>query len=328
MRINPSIGSSLISAGTGLLGGLMSGIGAKRAAKEYNKGQMELAKYQNQWNLEQWNRQNEYNSPKAQMARYQEAGLNPALLYSQGSSGNASGTLTSATPSYQSPGGALAKGLSGSVERVGSIVKDVLAFKQQELALKQQQQELENKRTQNWLLGIQGNEAQLRQQVMFGQGGYWRSMIPNVIARTAGQNVRNSLLGYDAQFQERIFDYRIQKFIDEAAHARNQKELDRALLGLRRQQLKKLQADTRMANYSADIQNWRLGYINDWDIDPFHANPAERWIGRGANWLSNTVIPWLQDKFPVFSNPFKSIKNGMRYGLFGLPGFLYSKFNN
>lgn len=328
MALSPSIGSSLISAGSGLFGGLMSGIGAKRAAKEYNKGQMELAQYQNQWNLEQWNRQNEYNSPKAQMARYQEAGLNPALMYSQGSAGNASGTLTSATPSYQSPGGALAKGLSGSVERVGSIVKDVLAFKQQELALKQQQQELENKRTQNWLLGLQGTESQLRQQVMFGPGGYWRSMIPNVISRTSGQNLRNSLLGYDVQFQERIFDYRIQKFIDEAAHARNQKELDKALLGLRRQQLKKLQADTRMANYSADIQNWRLGYINNWDIDPFRANPAERWIGRGANWLTNTAFPWLKQQFPITSNPLKTFQNATLFGLLGLPAYLYRKFNN
>lgn len=32
--------------------------------------------------------QNEYNSPRSQMARYQAAGLNPALVYSQGSPGN------------------------------------------------------------------------------------------------------------------------------------------------------------------------------------------------------------------------------------------------
>lgn len=33
-------------------------------------------------------KQNEYNSPRAQMLRYQSAGLNPALIYSQGSPGN------------------------------------------------------------------------------------------------------------------------------------------------------------------------------------------------------------------------------------------------
>lgn len=36
-----------------------------------------------------WNMQNAYNTPAAQMQRYKEAGLNPALMYGQGNSGNA-----------------------------------------------------------------------------------------------------------------------------------------------------------------------------------------------------------------------------------------------
>lgn len=40
-------------------------------------------------NLAMWNLQNEYNTPKAQMARYREAGLNPNLMYGQGNPGNA-----------------------------------------------------------------------------------------------------------------------------------------------------------------------------------------------------------------------------------------------
>lgn len=38
---------------------------------------------------EMWNLQNEYNSPEKQMERYQEAGLNPHLIYGQGNPGNA-----------------------------------------------------------------------------------------------------------------------------------------------------------------------------------------------------------------------------------------------
>lgn len=40
-------------------------------------------------NLAFWNMQNEYNSPQSQMKRFQEAGLNPHLIYGQGNSGNA-----------------------------------------------------------------------------------------------------------------------------------------------------------------------------------------------------------------------------------------------
>lgn len=58
----------------------------------------EMAKYEYQTNLEMWNRQNAYNSPAEQMKRYQEAGLNPNLLYGNISSGN-----STSAPSYQAP---------------------------------------------------------------------------------------------------------------------------------------------------------------------------------------------------------------------------------
>lgn len=41
-------------------------------------------KAQNAFNLEQWNRANQYSSPKEQMARLAEAGLNPNLVYGSG----------------------------------------------------------------------------------------------------------------------------------------------------------------------------------------------------------------------------------------------------
>lgn len=38
----------------------------------------------NDWSIAQWNRENEYNSPAAQMKRLKDAGINPALAYSNG----------------------------------------------------------------------------------------------------------------------------------------------------------------------------------------------------------------------------------------------------
>jgi hypothetical protein len=49
----------------------------------------QLAKYQNQYNEYWWNKENEYNNPASQVARYKEAGLSPALMYGQGNPGNA-----------------------------------------------------------------------------------------------------------------------------------------------------------------------------------------------------------------------------------------------
>ena len=59
--------------------------------REYN---LNLAKMQNQWNIEQWNRENTYNSPAAQMARYKAAGLNPDLIYGQQNLSAASPEMT------------------------------------------------------------------------------------------------------------------------------------------------------------------------------------------------------------------------------------------
>lgn len=52
--------------------------------RQYN---LMLAKQQNQWNLEQWNRENAYNDPSAQMQRLRNAGLNPDLMYQNGAAG-------------------------------------------------------------------------------------------------------------------------------------------------------------------------------------------------------------------------------------------------
>lgn len=57
-----------------------------------NRANRELSREIRAWSLDQWHRQNSYNHPSQQMARLQEAGLNPHLIYGDsvsGSSGNA-----------------------------------------------------------------------------------------------------------------------------------------------------------------------------------------------------------------------------------------------
>lgn len=99
-----------IVAGVGsLLGGLGSSAMNNKAVQDTNKANMEIAKYQAQWqqqenekayqrSLKMWNLQNEYNSPTQQMARIRAAGLNPNLVYGNGVTGNSSGS----TPQYES----------------------------------------------------------------------------------------------------------------------------------------------------------------------------------------------------------------------------------
>lgn len=90
------VAGALVSGLAGVVSGAAQGAGEVKAAREYNKGQRQLAQYQNAWNLTQWYRQNDYNTPLAQMERYREAGLNPNLAI--GNSGNSTSTVTAATP--------------------------------------------------------------------------------------------------------------------------------------------------------------------------------------------------------------------------------------
>lgn len=79
--------SSAISGAFGLAGTYLQ--------YKYNK---RLAEQQNQYNIDMWKMQNEYNTPAAQMRRFQEAGLNPYLVASQGNAGNAMHAPEQVTP--------------------------------------------------------------------------------------------------------------------------------------------------------------------------------------------------------------------------------------
>lgn len=134
--MGPELLGSIISAGAGLAGSAASGIASgkmnKRAVK-YNKWALqeqqnfqsnqaqlgrdwseEMMSKANQWNLDQWNRENEYNLPENQKARLLAAGINPALAMQGASSvGQAGSSPSSASaPSSASPSGASAPSLN------------------------------------------------------------------------------------------------------------------------------------------------------------------------------------------------------------------------
>lgn len=75
-------------------GGLKDALGD--AWKEFTgeAAQERLMKLQNQYNVDNWKMQNEYNTPAAQMLRYAEAGLNPNLIYGQSNLAGSVGSVS------------------------------------------------------------------------------------------------------------------------------------------------------------------------------------------------------------------------------------------
>lgn len=66
-------------------------------ARDYNE---RMVKYQNEENLKQWQRENEYNTLSNQKKRAIAAGMNPDLLYGSGASG---GNLAGSSPQLNAP---------------------------------------------------------------------------------------------------------------------------------------------------------------------------------------------------------------------------------
>lgn len=118
---NKYIIGGIISGIGSLAGGIFGSSAAHSAAKsqlqavrETNKANLDLAKYQNEWNVAQWNRQNAYNTPAMQRQRYEEAGINPYFALGNIQSGNAEG-LMSANMANQQPVVSDLQGQSGQI---------------------------------------------------------------------------------------------------------------------------------------------------------------------------------------------------------------------
>jgi hypothetical protein len=71
--------------------------------KAQKKTALEMYDRQRTDALADWNRQNDYNTPKAQMSRFKEAGLSPHLIYGQTNTAPAVRSSDTKMPNYTAP---------------------------------------------------------------------------------------------------------------------------------------------------------------------------------------------------------------------------------
>ena len=140
---NPALGyqiGNVVNGAVGL-GGSSSdalvnetNLNAQKELANYNaQMQMQLNKQTQQYNLDMWNLTNQYNSPSAQMARYEAAGLNKNLIYGQ------SNTAVSA-PNLEAP-----KFDTGTYNPVDTRIQRA----QLALALQEHKQQIQNQAIEN-----------------------------------------------------------------------------------------------------------------------------------------------------------------------------------
>lgn len=149
-------GDALLAAGGSLMGNVASLIAGRDNADRAFKQQKELMNLQNQYAVENWNRENRYNTPKAQMERLRSAGLNPDLMYGSGAAGLQSGSISA--PS--APGSQMAPTPDFS-SSVSDAAQAALAIRQADLAGSQaMKQNIENKYFEEQLMaGLEQTRA-------------------------------------------------------------------------------------------------------------------------------------------------------------------------
>ena len=89
--------------------------------RAWNKSMAELA---NRWSIEQWNRENSYNTPANVMARLRAGGVNPDLFY-----GNSGQNLAAASPNVTPTPASDPTDVSalGSKMTVGDVTNNVIS---------------------------------------------------------------------------------------------------------------------------------------------------------------------------------------------------------
>ena len=157
-----------MAVGAAIIGGLGSIVGSAigaNAQRQANIQNMQLAKYQNNWqtaendkayarSVEMWNMQNQYNSPTAQMSRLRQAGLNPNLVYGSGVTGNSAGSA----PQYQP-----AKIQRATMEPYRGWNLGISDAVSTFMAMRQNKAQVENMEAQNKLIKEQARTEGIRQ---------------------------------------------------------------------------------------------------------------------------------------------------------------------
>lgn len=156
---------ALISAGASVIGGAMSALSGMYSQSKYlqgvretNETNLQLAREQQAWDLAQWNRQNDYNTPSAQLARWQAAGFSPQSFVGTGTTGEAASLQSPTLANQVAPGdlsgyaGVTAHGIQ---QMTAGAAKAALDWKQMDI--NERQLQLDKERLANQTKDVESN---------------------------------------------------------------------------------------------------------------------------------------------------------------------------
>lgn len=271
MPLTPPVTGALIQGATQMGGNVLSNISniyQQNRAFSHNK--------------EMWNLQNAYNSPAMQMQRYKEAGLNPNLIYGQGSSGNAQ-----QAPTYQAPNQeSITKGVNlPSAQEVVGMMQQMadIAKTKEETRSAQYQADLEKVLLQDHMaeqveniLGKQTSDARIskHQSSLLEQEFTQKGLLnPYILKNAEYQLEMQPLQKRQLQLQNRASAYNIDQILPQELlnkmTERDRMLIDNSMKSLDLSRLKELEGTGAGLN---DSFTWRLAAnankkVREWFTD-------------------------------------------------------------
>lgn len=150
----------LLVAGAGLVGQGLNAATQTAANRASMKFQLGMYNRQRQDALADWDRQNQYNSPIAQMTRFKDAGLNPNLIYGQ----------QNQAPAVRSSSGGDKPNIQAPQFDLGGVLGEFVRIKLQEEQISnlEKMQELKEKQMEVMDQGIKlGNQKYYQNEMLF-----------------------------------------------------------------------------------------------------------------------------------------------------------------
>lgn len=140
--------AALIAAGIAASGSTANAVAQGKLNKKNRKWQEMMYERRKNDQLENWQLQNAYNSPEAQMQRYKDAGLNPHLIYGQTNEAGAIAPASIGNPSTESP-----RYGDAAIQATNQAMQ-YYSIKQAEIGMAKDAQSIENMKTTDALNSV------------------------------------------------------------------------------------------------------------------------------------------------------------------------------
>lgn len=249
----------VISGGAGIIGSLIGGAFQKSAqraanrtnlaiARETNAQNYQIFREQNEFNKEQFNNYLQYNTPAAQRARYEDAGINPYMALGNMQNGNAQSALTSANSAPMQatqvqPENGMANGIQGALLNAATIMSAVSDARLKSAAA--DKQNLEN--------------------------GKFAEEFANRMAEIRSKIGLNDSYRDKAKSEKSIYDFDFKFKNDTLANAMKLSDLSVQQGDVL---LQKTQEETRKIQIESDVMQWDLGLKKKYDEQLIKTNLA------------------------------------------------------